>query len=224
MEVDTGSALSLISLETFRSLFAQSPPPLRTTKIRLKTYTGEVLKVEGEATVMVCYKDQCKNLPIVVVAGSGPSLFGRDWLAHFVLDWHTLQIHDVTTKLKQLLERYVQVFGTDLGLVKDVTADFQVNKEVKPHFYKARSVPYALRDKIELELSRMATLGIIEPVTFSEWATPIVPVMKKDGSVRTCGDFKLTANIATTSDKYPLHRIEDLFASLTGEKFSLLWI
>ena len=223
MEIDTGAALSLISLETFRSLFAQSPPPLRTTQIRLKTYTGEVLKVEGEATVTVCYKDQCKDLPIVVVAGSGPSLFGRDWLAHFVLDWHTLSICDMTVELKQLLERYVQVFGTDLGLVKDVIADFQVDREVKPHFYKARSVPYALRDKIELELSRMATLGIIEPVAFSEWATPIVPVLKKDGSIRICGDYKLTANTATSCDKYPLPRIEDLFASLSGGKiFSTL--
>ena len=132
-------------------------------------------------------------------------------------------ICDMTVELNQLLERDVQLFGTDLGLVKDVIADFQVDREVNPNFYKARSFPYALRDKIELELSRMATLGVIEPVAFSEWATPIVPVLKKDGSIQICGDYKLTANIATSCDKYPLPRIEDLFASLSGGKiFSTL--
>ena len=51
---------------------------------------------------------------------------------------------------------------------------------------------------------------------FSEWAAPIVPVAKKDGSLRICGDYKVTANQAALVDAYPLPRIEDLFASLSG--------
>lgn len=58
---------------------------------------------------------------------------------------------------------------------------------------------------------------------FADWAAPIVPVRKRDGSIRICGDYKLTVNKAAKPDTYPLPRIEDLFASLVGgQAFSKL--
>ena len=56
---------------------------------------------------------------------------------------------------------------------------------------------------------------MIEPVTHSEWAAPIVPVLKRDGTVRICGDYKLTVNRAAKAEIYPLPRIEDLLAQLS---------
>ena len=69
---------------------------------------------------------------------------------------------------------------------------------------------------MEEELKRLQEEGVIEPVKFLEWAAPIVPVLKKDGSVRICGDYKMTINQAAKLEAYPLPKIEDLFASLTG--------
>ncbi|KAG8198209.1 hypothetical protein JTE90_015306 [Oedothorax gibbosus] len=81
----------------------------------------------------------------------------------------------------------------------------------------ARTLPFAVRDKVKDELQRLQDVGIIKPVRYSQWAAPIVPVLKIDKtSIRICGDFKLTANVAIDPDQYPLPRAEDIFASLAG--------
>ena len=64
----------------------------------------------------------------------------------------------------------------------------------------------------------MQQTGIIEPIKHSDWAAPIVPVVKKDGSVRIFGDYRLTVNRAAKPDTYPLPRVDDIFASLSGGK------
>ena len=93
----------------------------------------------------------------------------------------------------------------------------------KPLYFKARSVPFALKQKVEQELERLESQDVITPVPFSEWATPIVPVVKNDGTVCVCGDYKLTANKVSKTDMYPLPKIEELFASLSGgQTFSKL--
>ncbi len=110
-----------------------------------------------------------------------------------------------------------------LGLVKDATAKIHIDPNVQPRFYRARTVPYVLQSKIEQELARLECDGIIKSVQFADWAVPIVPVMKPDGSVRICGDYKVTVNRAAKVDSYPTPRIEDLFASLfQGKKFTKL--
>ena len=97
-------------------------------------------------------------------------------------------------------------------------AEIHVATDARPKFYKPRSVSYYLREKVEKELQRLQNQGIIYPVTFSEWAAPIVSVLKSDGNVRICGDYKITVNPVAKQDAYPLPRVDDLFADLAGRK------
>ena len=69
----------------------------------------------------------------------------------------------------------------------------------------------------------MEKQDIITPVKFADWAAPIVPVEKRDGGMRVCGDYKLTVNKVTKMEVYPIPKINKMFASLTGgQKFSKL--
>ena len=65
--------------------------------------------------------------------------------------------------------------------------------------------------------------GILEHVEISELATPIVPILKPEKSVRICGDYKLTVNQNAIIGNYPIPKNEDVFATLAGGvKFSKL--
>ena len=95
----------------------------------------------------------------------------------------------------------------ELGKVQGTTAKF---------IFPARPVPYALRVKVERELDCLQADGVIEPIQFCDWATPIVPVVKKDRSVRICGNYKFTINQAAKTDlsTAPYSR----FVCLTGRR------
>lgn len=94
-------------------------------------------------------------------------------------------------------------------------------ENVQPKFYRAWPVPYAMKEKIEYELERLLKLGVIAPVDYSDWATPVVPILKKDGSIRLCGNFKITINPFLEQDEYPLPIAQELFDKLGGgQEFS----
>ena len=114
-------------------------------------------------------------------------------------------------------------FSPGVGTLKHIKGSVTVNSDAKPVFLKARTVPYSLRTKVEQELEKLQNDGIIEPISHSNWATPIVPAIKKNGNVRLCGDYKVTVNPVMCVDQYPLPKIEDIFATLAGgKKFSKL--
>ncbi|XP_041347276.1 uncharacterized protein K02A2.6-like [Gigantopelta aegis] len=124
-------------------------------------------------------------------------------------------------KVDRLVEKYKSVFQSDRGTLKDIKATLNLKADVQPKFMKARSVPYSIKPKVEAEIEKLVSDGILTKVNYSEWATPVVPVIKQDGSVRLCGDFKVTVNPVLEVDQYPLPRIEDIFASLAGgQRFS----
>ena len=104
--------------------------------------------------------------------------------------------------------------------MKGFTAKIYVDPEATPRFNPARSVPYALREKVEQELVRLTEEGVIEPVETAEWAAPIVAVLKHDRTnVRICGDFRVTVNPVSKLDRYPIPKTTDLFTKLSKEKF-----
>ena len=131
MEIDTGAALSLISKTTYSQLWSEGrAPTLEKLPIRLRTYTGEELKLVGKAVVKVCVENQEEVLDLLVVEGSGPSLLGRDWLSKIQLNWK--EIHKVHTKqasLEEILTDHSNLFKDELGTIKGTSAKLHINPD-----------------------------------------------------------------------------------------------
>ena len=104
-----------------------------------------------------------------------------------------------------------------------MTAHLKLKESATPQFIKPRLVPFALKEKIAEELKRLERIGVLEKVEFSDWATPIVPVLNLDGTMRICGDYKVTINPALDVPEYPMPTAEELFTQLNGgQSFSKL--
>ena len=222
MELDTGAAVSIISEVTRRKMFPKKK--LHKSKLILKTYTDEPMQIIGQLNVHVECNGQTSPLVLVVVAGDGPSLFGRNWLKYIRLDWSRIAtVRARSHGLQTLLQTHESLFKEELGTVQPQKATLHVKTDATPKFFKPRPVPFAIKDAIGQELDRLEKQGTIRKVDSSDWAAPIVAVPKKDGRFRLCGDYKVTINQALIVDQYPLPKPEDLFATLAnGTRFSKL--
>ncbi|UYV76923.1 K02A2.6-like [Cordylochernes scorpioides] len=163
----------------------------------------------------------------MVVGGEGPNLCGRNWMeALGILPTQPYQVDMIKVTEKNLptqLHRFRELFKPRYSVFKGVRARLLVDPEMKPRFFKSGPIPYALKNKISRELDRLVKAGILKPVRHAEWATPIVPVLKSDQTIRICGYFKITANQAIKVDQYPLCKAEDIFEALTGVHMTPVW-
>ena len=226
-QLDTGASLTVITKKDFDAVTGGSVS-LQPCHKCLTTYTGDNVPVIGECMVHVSYNGQSVKLPLLVVEGNGPPLLGRNWLVDLKLDWGSIfsvnkarESSFSFASIDKVVSENECVFGSS-GLLNDRTVKISI-KDTNPRYCKARVPPYAMRDKIENELSRLESNGIIKKVDYSDWATPIVPVLKKDGSIRICGDYKTTLNKQIELNRYPIPNIEEISLNLAGgDKFTEL--
>ena len=71
--------------------------------------------------------------------------------------------------------------------------------------------------EVERQLADLVQQGFIQPSRL-QWASPVLLVKKKDGSMRMCIDYR-GLNAATIKNKYPLPLIDELFDQLNGAKY-----
>ena len=150
------------------------------------TFTGENLDVVSVIEVEVEYGGQRSSQELVVVEGGGGG-------GSLLVASDPQKVNgNVNNQLECVLRKHASLFEPGLGTVMGV----QATSRCKPIFCRPRLVPFSIRQKVEGKNKRQVAEGILEPVQFSEWATPVVPVLKKGGTVRLYRDYKLTVNRA----------------------------
>ncbi len=101
----TGATRTLMSEQTFKAEVQKS-------SVKLRTYSGESLKVLGSIPITVKYLEQQTECSLLVVKGSGPTLLRRDWLGTIKLDWNSLAVNSVNSgpTLTEVLEKHKPIF------------------------------------------------------------------------------------------------------------------
>ena len=119
-------------------------------------------------------------------------------------------------RVKSVLEEYSFLFAMnslDLGRTDLVKHHIEL-KDHTPIKDRYRRIPPHQYEEVRKHLKEMLDIGAIRRSN-SPWASPVVLVRKKDGSLRFCIDLR-KLNARTVKDAYSLPRIEDALDSLNG--------
>ncbi|XP_078666715.1 uncharacterized protein LOC144908750 [Branchiostoma floridae x Branchiostoma belcheri] len=119
-------------------------------------------------------------------------------------------------QLDDLLREFADIFQDNPGRTT-LTEHHIDTGNSKPVRQRAYRVAQAHREKMREELQKMEEMGVIEP-SKSEWASPVVLVPKKDGSIRFCVDFR-KVNAVSRFDAYPMPRIDEMLDRLGKAKY-----
>ena len=124
--------------------------------------------------------------------------------------------YDTRSRLETLLTSYSDVFSKgeyDLGCTSIVQHHIDT-QDNRPFRQPLRPQPRAQLPVIDRLLDEMQSQGVVEPCN-SDWASNVVLVKKKDGSVRFCVDYR-KLNLLTRKDAYPLARVDRCLDTLSG--------
>ena len=119
------------------------------------------------------------------------------------------KVHDLLVEYQRLLA----LNNLELGKTSKVKHQIKLNNNV-PFKDRYRRIPPQEFDEVRRHLGEMLKIGAIRK-SVSPWASPMVLVRKKDGSLRFCIDLQ-KLNSRTIKDAYSLPRIEESLDCLNG--------
>ncbi|XP_076544259.1 uncharacterized protein LOC143305275 [Osmia lignaria lignaria] len=221
-EVDSGAAVTIISKRMSEQLFPNKV--LRYTTLKLQTFCKTIVDIVGMYSVQVRYRNIAKRLNVYVANVDRKPLLGREWIRQLKITLTEEIAHAAAishNEIDKILKSYQEKLDPTSSKIRGIQARLTLKENANPVFVKARTVPFRLAELITKEIDTLEKEGILEKVNASEWATPIVPVLKKNNTIRICGDFSVTLNKHLVVDEHPLPTIDELFATMAGgDKFS----
>ena len=226
MLFDSGSSVSCMSNDVYVKYFNNFK--LKQDNTLLKSYNGSIFSPKGYFLTSVKHKKAIKQLRFQVIDNGGPCILGRDFVKVFGLRFKMVNKIDETevsvkNEIQGLVKKYPDVFTHSLGLYKHAKISINLKPNARPVFFKPRTIPLAYKKPLEEQLSNMMAEGILTPVDASEWATPLVPIIKSDGQQRICADYRSTINKWIMEETYALPRIDEIFSKLhQGQHFTKL--
>ena len=121
---------------------------------------------------------------------------------------------DITVRLEVLgmLSEFKDMWSGRFGKIDATKHRIELKPGAMPIYQALYQAGPAAREKEKKEIDRMLRAGVIETAT-AEWASPVVFVPKKDGTMQFCVDYR-KLNAATVRYSYPSLRMDGCIDSL----------
>lgn len=231
MEIDTESCVTVFAEDDYYKYFKNKK--LEQAVLPLTVVSGESLVIKRLVHVNVKANGNLLNLPVHIIKTkkSFTPLLGRDWLEKIFPGWQkSFKINSVVNKddlnafrekfLLEIKSKYRDLFDNDLSKpIKDFVVDIKMKENVKPFVHKAYNVPFSVREKVSLQLDEQEESGLLEKREYSDWASPMVAIVKPNKDLRLCIDASRTLNPHIITNHYPLPVIDDLLANKSEAKY-----
>ena len=124
-----------------------------------------------------------------------------------------------SNQVKDMLRRCIKVFSKgdhDVGCAGVTQHKIELH-DATPIRQRPRRFPEPVVIEIERQCEELRSLNIIE-YSCSPWSSPVVPIKKKDGTLRLCIDYR-QLNRVTKADRFPMPNMTDLVFSLRGTQY-----
>lgn len=228
--VDSGSSRSLV-----RETFARSVQPTEPCSlVTLKGFGGGKTTCVEKMVASVRIDDKTFKTSLLVVADDllpADVLLGSDLLLRdgnrLVFEEGDVYIEPKTDNVNkeelpevvEIIDQNADCFSTEMNNIGrcnttvmkiEVTSSMPVNR---PPY----RIPFAKREAVNGIVSDLLSSGIIVP-SKSPYASPIVLVKKSNGEDRLCVDYR-ELNSVTTKQPFPMPIIEELLATLAGNRY-----
>ena len=226
-QIDSAFTCNIIPSSLLRKLFPNAE--IRRTRSKIDTYGSETMRPEGQVTLYCERRGRLHTIDFLVVnvPDGKPALFsGRDAQAlnYFrvyadetanVLEEEILRNLQPTPPLGKLtkndvLQCYADVFRPGRGSPLGTPVHIELDPNVRPVQAQVHRVLVAKLGRVNEELERLSSEGIIKPVTQpTVWLSNILVKEKLNRKLRICIDPSQTINKAIRRPKYTIPTIEE---------------
>ena len=211
-KVDTGAEVTAMSNSAWESK-RDSTGNLAKSKQQLHGPDHQPLTVLGTVNLTMMFNGRSTIQRVFIVKNLRNNLLGLPAITELQL----IQQHQIDVIQRNIPDQFPELF-TGLGSMKEPYT-IRMKPDAKPYsIYTPRNIPLPLRQKVQGELKRMESLGVISKVdTPTPWCAGMVVVPKGSGAVRICVDLKpLNENVLR--EVHPLPKVETTLAQLSGAR------
>ena len=162
---------------------------------------------------LLAHRTNCNTLVVVAVADALPPPASSNPRRPPPVPAHLSSIQQ--QQLKALFQEFSDIVSqgeADLGCTPLLKHTIETEGPPLRQLHRRQNPAVRLEEMAQVQ--QMLSSGVIHPSN-SPWASPVVMVKKKDGSLRFCVDFR-KLNAATVKDAHPIPRIDDLLDALHG--------
>ena len=138
----------------------------------------------------------------------------------------SLQKPELKKEIIELLQSFKDCFAWDYTKMQGLSWEVVEHRlPIKPEFRPFQQPPRRMSKEVELkvkdEIQKLFKGGFIRPTRYAEWISNIVPVMKKNGKLRVCVNFR-DLNLATPKDVYVMPVADIIDATARNKLLSFM--